>query len=64
MSSTSEAGGFVTAVNLNVGDSLTGVYTMVDPTSALANCVPSSHEIVQANGAAWAGAAKLTGSGS
>ncbi len=56
--------GFVTSVAKSVGASLTSAYTLQQPTSTQSYCTPQSTEIVQTDGSAWSGDAKLTGTGS
>jgi hypothetical protein len=55
---------FVTSVAKKVGDSPTSAYTLQQPTSTKSYCTPVSTEIVQTDGSAWSGDAKLTGTGS
>ena len=59
-----DASNLVTSVSLWVGDSTSNVYTFSNPTSTRSWCTVLSNDVVQTSGAAWSGAAKLTGSGS
>jgi hypothetical protein len=55
---------FVTSLAKSVGASTSSAYTLQQPTSTLSYCTPQSTEIVQTDGSAWSGDAKLTGTGS
>jgi len=54
----------VTSVAKSVGDATASAFTFNLPTHTQTYCSPQSTELVQADGSAWSGAAKLTGTGS
>jgi len=61
-----DAGNFVTNVNLYVGDSVSNIYTFNQPSSNRAWCVKTANAIVNpdATGTTWTGATKINACGS